>query len=87
MFSCEFCEISHSAFFQETFGRLLLHKYTFCLLSHLSSFQKQCHTFPIEYFLGLIFRLGARVSSRFQNFSETPTTQSSIATNLFLENS
>ena len=57
MFSCEFCEISHKIFLKEPFGRLLLHKHSFCLLSQhdLLPFQKQCHTyFRAEYFLGLI---------------------------------
>ena len=60
MFSCEFCEISHNTFFKESFGRLLLHKHSFCLLSNhnLLFFQKRCHTyFPAEYFLSLIYRL------------------------------
>ena len=44
-------------------GRMLLYKY-------LSYFQKKCHTsFPAEYFLGLIWRLGSRVSSIFQTLS------------------
>ena len=34
MFSCEFCEISHSTFFNEPFGWLLLPKDSFCLLFH-----------------------------------------------------
>ena len=57
MFSCEFCEISHNTFFKEPFGRLLLHKHSFCLLSHhdLLFFQKRCHPyFLVEYFLSLI---------------------------------
>ena len=37
MFSCEFCEISHNIFFKECFGRLLQHKHSLCLLSHLKS--------------------------------------------------
>ena len=47
MFSCEFCEISHSTFFKEPFRRLLLHKHPLCLLSYhdISSFQKRCCTF------------------------------------------
>ena len=36
MFSCEFCEISHNIFFKERFGRLLQHKHSLCLLSHLA---------------------------------------------------
>ena len=68
---CEFCKISHNAFFIESFGRLLLHNHLFCLLFNhhhdLSPFQKRCQTyFPAEYFLGLICRLGTRVSSTFQ---------------------
>ena len=75
MFSCEFCEISHNIFFKEPFGRLLLHKHSFCLLSQhdASSFQKRCYTyFPAEYFLGLIYRLVTRVSSIFQTLSQKP---------------
>ena len=75
MFSCEFCEISHNTFFKEPFGRLLLHKHSFCLLSHrdLLFFQKRCHTYvPAEYFHGLIYRLETRVSSIFQTLSQTP---------------
>ena len=67
-FICEFCETSHNTFFKEPFRRLLLHKHSFCLLSHhdLLPFQKRCYTyFPAEYFLGLIWRLGTRVSSIF----------------------
>ena len=73
MFSCEFCEISHNIFFKERFGRLLQHKHSLCLLSHLNflPIQKRCHTyFLAEYFLGLICRLGTRVSSIFQALSQ-----------------
>ena len=58
-----------TSFFKEPIGRLLQHKHSFCLLSHyyLSHFQKWCHTyFLLQYFLGLICRLGTRVSSIFQ---------------------
>ena len=75
MFSCEFSEISDNIFFKEPFGRLLQHKHSFCLLSHhdLSHFQKRCHTyFLAEYFFGLIFTLGARVSSIFHAHSQKP---------------
>ena len=73
MFTCKFCEISHNAFFKETLWWLLLHKHSFW-----------CHTyFPAEYFLGLIYRLGTRISSRFQTFSQTPTTQSNICDGAF----
>ena len=86
MFSCEFCEISHNTFFKEPFGRLLLHKHSFCLLSQhdLVPFQKRCHTyFPAEYFLGLIYRLGTRVSSTFQTLSQMPQPSRTSATELF----
>ena len=75
MFSCEFCEIFHNIFLKEPFGRLLLHKHSFCLLSQhdASPFQKRCYTyFPAEYFLGLIYRLVTRVSSIFQTLSQKP---------------
>ena len=71
----EFWEIYHKTFFKESFGRLLLHKHSFCLLSQrdASSFQKRCYTyFPAEYFLGLIYRLVTRVSSIFQTLSQKP---------------
>ena len=64
-----------TSFFKEPFGRLLRHKHSFYLLSHyeLSRFQKQCYTyFLVEYFLGLICGLGARVSSIFQALSQRP---------------
>ena len=65
MFSCEFCDISHNTLFKELFRRLLLRKHSFSLLSHhdLSPFQKRFTKFLAEYFLDLIRRLGARVSS------------------------
>ena len=46
MFSCEFCEISHSIFFKESFGQLLHHEHSLCLPPHhdLSPIQKQCRT-------------------------------------------
>ena len=72
MLFCKFWEISQKTFFKEPFGRLLLHKHSFCLLSQhdLVPFQKQYHTyFPDEYFLGLICRLGTRVSSIFKTLS------------------
>ena len=75
MLSCEFCEIFYNIFLKEPFGRLLLHKHSFCLLSQhdASSFQKRCYTyFPAEYFLGLIYRLVTRVSSIFQTLSQKP---------------
>ena len=37
MFSCKFCKISHNIFFKEHFGRLLHHKLSLFLLSHLYS--------------------------------------------------
>ena len=64
-----------TSFFKEPFGRLLQHKHSFYLLSHheLLHFQKRCHTcFLVEYFLGLICSLGARVSSIFQARSQKP---------------
>ena len=75
MFSCEFCEISHSTFFKEPFGRLLIYKHSLCLFSYhdLSPFQKRCHTFFLaEYFLGFIFRLGTKVSSIRKTLSQKP---------------
>ena len=72
-FICELCKISHNVFLKEPFGRLLLHKHSFCLLSRhdASSFQKRCYTyFLAEYFLGLIYRLVTRVSSIFQTLSQ-----------------
>ena len=74
-FICELCKISHNIFLEEPFGRLLLHKHSFCLLSEYdaSPFQKRCYTyFPAEYFLGLIYRLVTRVSSIFQTLSQKP---------------
>ena len=67
-FFCEFWEISHKTFFKEPFGRLLLQKHSFCLLSRhdLVPFQKRCDTyFSADYFLGLICRLGTRASPIF----------------------
>ena len=61
------------SFFKEPFGRLRRHKHSFYLLSHhqLSHFQKRCYTyFLVEYFLGLICRLGARMNSIFQAISQ-----------------
>ena len=75
MFSCEFCKISHNTFFKEPFGRLLLHKHSLCLFSYhdLSPFQKRCRTFFLaEYFFGLIFRLGTKVSSICKTLSQKP---------------
>ena len=75
MFSCEFCEIFHNIFLKEPFGRLLLHKHSFCLLSKhdVWSFQKRCYTyFPAEYLLGLIYRLVTSVSSIFQTLRQKP---------------
>ena len=74
-FICELCKIYHNIFFKGPFGRLHIHKHSFCLLSQhgASSFQKRCYTyFPAEYFLGLIYRLVTRVGSIFQTLSEEP---------------
>ena len=94
MFSCEFYETSSNIFFKESFGWLLLHKHSFCLLSQhqLSPFQKRCPSFfPAEYFLGLIFRLGTRKSSIFQTLSQNPETyfqpSQTSAMKFFCENS
>ena len=56
MFSCEFCEIFITSLLK---SRLLLHKHSFCLLSHykLLPFQKRCHNSPATYFLDLICSL------------------------------
>ena len=62
-------------FEKESFGWLLLHKHSFCLLSQhdLVYFQKRCHTcFPAEYFLGLICRLGTRMNPIFPTISQKP---------------
>ena len=74
-FFCKLCKISHNTFLKAPFGRLLLHKHSFCLLSQhdASPFQKRCYTnFPAEYFLGLICRLVTRVCSIFQTLSQKP---------------
>ena len=79
MFSCELWEISHNIFFKETFGQLLHHKHSFCLLSHhdILPFQKQCHTYFLpEYFFGLTCRLETRASSIFQALSQKPISYS-----------
>ena len=70
MLSCEFCKISHNIFLKETFGRLLLHKHSLCLVSYhdLFPFQKRCHTFS-GYFFGLICSLGTKASSMFKTLS------------------
>ena len=45
----------------------------YCLTATFCFFQKRCHAyFLAEYFLGLIYRLGTRLSSRFQTLSQTP---------------
>ena len=60
----KFWEISQNSLFWNPFEWLLLLNHSFCLLF---SFSKQCHTYlPAEYFLGLIYRTGTRVSSIFQ---------------------
>ena len=67
--------VTASRYISLQFGRLFLHKHSFCLLSHhdLLFLEKRCHTYlPPEYFLGLIYRLGTRVSSIFQTHSQTP---------------
>ena len=87
MFSCEFCKIFHNFFLKEPCGWLPLRKHSFCLLSHhdLLLFQKICHTyFPAEYFLGLICRLGSKLSLIFQTLSQTPTYQSNICDGPFV---
>ena len=78
--SCDFCEISPNTIFKQPFGRLLQHKHSFCLLSHhdLLFFQKRCHIyFPVECFLGLIYRLPTRVISIFQTLNQ-PTISNSV---------
>ena len=61
-------------FFKEPFGCLLLHKHLFYFIlpyHDLLSFQKRSQTyFLVEYFVGLICRLGTRVSSIFQTPSQ-----------------
>ena len=72
--SCEFCEISHNAFFKETFGRLLLYNtrsvYFPTTTFHL--FRKDVICVPAEFYLGLICILGTRMSSIFQTLSQKP---------------
>ena len=68
-----FLWIFQNIFFKEPFGRLLHHKHSFCLLSNhdILPFQKWCHThFLADYFVGLICRLGTRVSSIFQTLNQ-----------------
>ena len=75
IFSCEFCEISHNTNFKKPFEWPLLHKYSFCLLSHNHPlfYRKRCHIyFLAEYFLDLIYRLGTKRSLIFQTLSQTP---------------
>ena len=87
-FIFELCKISHNIFLEEPFGRLLLHKHSFCLLSQhdASPFQKHCYTyFPAEHFLGLFYRLVTRVSSIFQTLARSLfSTQLSICAADFL---
>ena len=65
--------ITHT-FLKEPFGWLLPHKHSFCLLRPTTTFcffQKWFHIyFPTKYFLGLIYRLGTRVSSILQTLSQ-----------------
>ena len=64
-----------TSFYKEPLWRLLQHIHSLCLLSHqdLSYFQRRCLTyFLAEHFLGLICRLGTRVSSIFQALSQKP---------------
>ena len=73
MFSCEFWKISRNTLYKEPFGRLLLPKDSFCLLSHhdLLPFQRRCQTYILtEYFLSLSCRLETRASSIFQTPSQ-----------------
>ena len=75
VFFCEFSEILNNAFFKEPLGRLLLHKTRSVNFASTNfvPFQKRCHTrFPGEFFLGLICRLGTRVSSIFQTLTQKP---------------
>ena len=75
MFLWEFCKISYISFFREPFRGLLLYKDSPCLLSYhdLSPCQKRCHTFFLaECFLGLICRLGTKVSSICKTLSQKP---------------
>ena len=71
MFPCEFCEMSHNAFFKETDGCFCINtRSVYC--PYFCFFQKRCHIyFPAEYFLGLIYRL-VTVSSIFQTLSQKP---------------
>ena len=74
-FFCELCKISHNTFLKEPFGRLFLHKHSFCLLSQHNAwpFQKRCYRyFPAEYFLVFISWLVKRVSSIFQTLIQKP---------------
>ena len=72
IFFCEFCKVSHDTFFKEPFRGLLLHKHSF-YHHDLLPFQKRCHTYPPpEYFIGLICRLGTRVSTIFQTLRQKP---------------
>ena len=57
-FFCEFWEISQKTFLKEPFGRLLLHKHSFCSLSQqdLVPFQKRCYKyFPVYTYFPSIF--------------------------------
>ena len=63
-------EICQKTFSKELSGRLPLQKHSFCLLSQHDVVPCIFHAyFPAEYFLGLSFKLGARVSSIFQTQS------------------
>ena len=45
----------------------------YCPTTTFCFFQKRCHAyFPAEYFLGLIYRPGTRVSSMFPTISQMP---------------
>ena len=53
MLSCEFCEIPHNIIFKERFGRLIQHKQSLCLLSHLVflPIQKRWHAYFLAEYL------------------------------------
>ena len=60
MCSCGYSKISHNVFFKEPFGQLLLHKYSFCLLSYhdLMPKQKRCDTYFLAKFFFSVYFVG-----------------------------
>ena len=89
IFSSRFCEISYITLLLSDSCFCINTRSVYCPTTTFCFFKNNVTYFPAEYFVGLIYRLGTRVSSIFQTRTQTPIFNSikHLRQSFFFENS